>query len=516
MSLSRSTRIGVVAATVCALAAAGGVATAASGPAPAKGYVFLADPGVDASIAAGTAGKVGAPVLITNKSSLPSASANAIKRLRPKLVVIVGGPTAISSGVEKAVRKLAPAKRIYGPTGSDTAAALAVYAASLPGLPGAQGPAGKNGVNGATILSGSGAPKATLGKDFDYYLDADIGTLYGPKALGVWPAKTITLVGPQGPIGLVGPQGPKGETGSPGATGATGAQGLQGLAGAQGPKGDTGDQGVKGDKGDKGDTGAQGDRGAMILAGTSVPDATLGNDGDFYLNTITATLFGPKSNGTWPVSGLVLVGPQGPKGDQGVKGDTGDAGPQGATGLQGLVGGQGPKGDQGDQGLKGDKGDKGDQGVPGSAGVGGVNIVDANGRTVGRALSMSRSSVTLLTSTGFQLTLNWDGAFVNDQIYWTGANCASGDAYLNAGRTGVAPITPKIAVWSKTPGKLLVPATVGANGLSPTVDNVTVASIDNPTSPCGSATTGSGWLLRSATVAEVGLPATITGPLTAS
>jgi hypothetical protein len=49
-------------------------------------------------------------------------------------------------------------------------------------------------------------------------------------------------------------------------------------------------------------------------------------NGDFYINTATNTLFGPKANGTWP-AGVSLVGPQG------IQGVAGATGPQGASGL---------------------------------------------------------------------------------------------------------------------------------------------------------------------------------------
>ena len=51
--------------------------------------------------------------------------------------------------------------------------------------------------------------------------------------------------------------------------------------------------------------------GRTILSGTVDP-TTEGVDGDFYINTATTTLFGPK-NVTWP-TGVSLVGPAGADG----------------------------------------------------------------------------------------------------------------------------------------------------------------------------------------------------------
>lgn len=50
----------------------------------------------------------------------------------------------------------------------------------------------------------------------------------------------------------------------------------------------------------------QGLDGQSILNGSNNPPNSLGNDGDFYLNTTNYTLFGPKASGAWP-SGVALV-----------------------------------------------------------------------------------------------------------------------------------------------------------------------------------------------------------------
>ena len=114
-----------------------------------------------------------------------------------------------------------------------------------------------------------------------------------------------------------GPQGPAGPQGVPGPQG---AQGNSGPQGSQGPPGSTGPQGATGQAGQTGPTGPQGPAGAngkTILSGNSNPTAGIGNNGDFFLNTSTNTLFGPKAAGAWPASGVPLVGPTGPQGPVG-------------------------------------------------------------------------------------------------------------------------------------------------------------------------------------------------------
>jgi hypothetical protein len=67
------------------------------------------------------------------------------------------------------------------------------------------------------------------------------------------------------------------------------------------------------------DSTVPGPPGKSVLSGTSDPIASDGTDGDFFINTVTATLFGPKASGAWPV-GISLVGPQGIQGPPGPPG----------------------------------------------------------------------------------------------------------------------------------------------------------------------------------------------------
>lgn len=131
-----------------------------------------------------------------------------------------------------------------------------------------------------------------------------------------------------------------------------------------------------------------------LLSGDGPPD-TQGDLGDWYIDTRTKQLYGPKGSNGWsatPValgtrdskgnirtSQLTISGNQAPaaKGDKGDKGDTGDTGPQGPTGATGATGPQGPTGSagpqgetgpQGPQGIQGDTGPTGPQGDTGPAG----------------------------------------------------------------------------------------------------------------------------------------------------
>lgn len=94
-----------------------------------------------------------------------------------------------------------------------------------------------------------------------------------------------------------------------------------------------GPQGPQGPAGPAGATGANGTDGNTILYGIVAP-TTEGVDGDFYIDTVTNMLYGPKAAGVWP-AGTSLVGPTGATG---ATGSTGAAGATGATGAAGADG----------------------------------------------------------------------------------------------------------------------------------------------------------------------------------
>lgn len=129
-----------------------------------------------------------------------------------------------------------------------------------------------------------------------------------------------------------------------------------------------------------------------VLSGEGVPAKSLGINGDFYIDTKTMNMYGPKKNNSWPLplsmrgpqgatgaagsdgkngtSGAVsagtagTAGPQGPAGPAGAKGETGATGPAGPAGSNtGTTGPAGPKGDTGATGAQGPKGDTGSAGA---------------------------------------------------------------------------------------------------------------------------------------------------------
>jgi len=135
-----------------------------------------------------------------------------------------------------------------------------------------------------------------------------------------------------------------------------------------------------------------------ILSGAGIPAKATGIDGDFYIDTKNANLYGPKTKGTWKIATSlkqpepksvssasgeqVVIGPTGAQGEKGDKGATGNTGAPGSAGLPGAAGAKGDagtagaKGDAGTAGAKGDDGTagaKGDTGTAGAAGASGVS-----------------------------------------------------------------------------------------------------------------------------------------------
>lgn len=146
---------------------------------------------------------------------------------------------------------------------------------------------GPAGANGNTILYGTVDP-TTEGVDGNFYINTTSNYFFGPKSGGSWP----------GGFSITGPQGP---------TGPAGTNGTNGLDGN------------------------------TILYGTSIPAGGLGIDGNFYIRTTTNFLYGPKTAGAWG-SGTSLVGPQGPTGPAGAAGNTvlfGSGVPSGGLGVDG-------------------------------------------------------------------------------------------------------------------------------------------------------------------------------------
>ena len=159
--------------------------------------------------------------------------------------------------------------------------------------------------------------------------DRDVSTGPGGEPIVVLSPDDVEVIvtgeqGPPGPPGpgstVPGPPGPPGVAGNTilyGETNPTGSDGVDGdfyintaTHAMFGPK-------VSGSWGPGflliGPAGPAGEPGNTILYGAANPTAGIGVNGNFYINTTTNFFFGPKAAGAWP-AGVSLVGPVGPAG----------------------------------------------------------------------------------------------------------------------------------------------------------------------------------------------------------
>ena len=138
-----------------------------------------------------------------------------------------------------------------------------------------------------------------------------------------------------------------------------------------------------------------------VLSGSGVPSAKVGIDGDFYIDTKSLNIYGPKTKNKWPLP-VSLKGPAGPIGpsgvdgkngapgsssvSSGVAGPAGPAGPAGATGPAGPAGATGPQGATGPagsgSGSVGPAGPKGETGTAGAVGPSNVQMISINSWTI--------------------------------------------------------------------------------------------------------------------------------------
>ncbi|MGB1225861.1 MAG: hypothetical protein ACPHCN_17225 [Mycobacterium sp.] len=95
-----------------------------------------------------------------------------------------------------------------------------------------------------------------------------------------------------------------------------------------------------------------------VLNGSGAPSGATGADGDFYIDTASEAIYGPKAAGVWG-SATSLVGP------------AGGQGPAGADGQDGADGAQGPVGPAGADGTDGADGADGRTVLSGSGAPGG-------------------------------------------------------------------------------------------------------------------------------------------------
>ena len=249
-----------------------------------------------------------------------------------------------------------------------------------------------------------------------------------------------------------------------------------------------------------------------ILNGKGVPATSLGINGDFYIDTRSLLIYGPKAKGKWPlpqnlqgpigatgVTGVSgndgkngsdakvgtnnanIVGTVGPQGERGLTGASGPAGPAGAagssgsgggtpgaTGAAGATGATGASGSAGSIGPAGPTGSTGSTGLTGSAGTAGAKGDAGSAGSAGtsevKVISIGNFTISTSTPLGVASSSNFGSLAINSsyffQIYLTGeASATYLDFAAGVSSTGETPTYNFSASRSKLvtlPGKSTV------------------------------------------------------------
>jgi putative cell wall-binding protein len=127
----------------------------------AAGHVFP-----DALSAASVAGSTGAPVLLSRPDSLPTPTAQALQRLAPERIVVLGGTTAVSGAVEGQLAAYAPVvERLGGVNRYATSALVSQHFA--PGVPTVYVASGQNfpdALSGGALAAHRDSPVLLVGR----------------------------------------------------------------------------------------------------------------------------------------------------------------------------------------------------------------------------------------------------------------------------------------------------------------------------------------------------------------
>jgi len=199
-----------------------------------------------------------------------------------------------------------------------------------------------------------------------------------------------------------------------------------------------------------------------ILNGKGAPTLAIGLNGDFYIDTRSLLIYGPKKNGKWPVP-QNLQGPTGAAGTNGADGKNGNDGKNGSDGktvanastTSGPSGPAGPQGEKGATGATGPAGPTGPQGATGATGATG-----SSGSGSGTPGPQGATGAT--GATGPAGATGPTGA--------TGATGAAG-ATGSTGATGATGATGPAGVTKAIYGTLAIP---DINGMAGTAQNGTI------------------------------------------
>lgn len=204
-----------------------------------------------------------------------------------------------------------------------------------------------------------------------------------------------------------------------------------------------------------------------ILSGVGIPSKNVGINGDFYIDTKNANLYGPKTNGVWKLTtSLRAVPTKITPATPGATGTTGATGTAGAAGVIGPRGLPGATGERGATGPSGATGASGPSGLPGAAGTNGLpGAAGATGAT-----GPAGSSGTVLAS---QASITFA-----DQLAGTSGSTTSSAAFgsFEAGKSYVVRVLISSFDVNKVAASYGIGLTVTASTGSPGISSSYVVS----------------------------------------
>ncbi|PAU95649.1 hypothetical protein CK503_00875 [Aliifodinibius salipaludis] len=100
-------------------------------------------------------------------------------------------------------------------------------------------------------------------------------------------------------------------------------------------EGPSGSEGPQGPQGEAGPIGPAGEDGSVMYAGPDAPTADIGNEGDYYLNSNTGEYYGLKDSNGWGNPIIILMGEDGQDGEDGSQIYSGTGAPDASLGVEG-------------------------------------------------------------------------------------------------------------------------------------------------------------------------------------
>jgi len=143
----------------------------------------------DAYSAGPAAAAAHAPLLLVERGSVPPATANAISRLDPDRIVVVGGDGAVSPAARAALASHAPVTVLAGSDRWDTAQQVvsAQFPAAVPEIVIVSGRSFADGLTGGHVAATTGSPVVPVDTDF---IPAAVDRLLGSMTAG-----TVRIIG---------------------------------------------------------------------------------------------------------------------------------------------------------------------------------------------------------------------------------------------------------------------------------------------------------------------------------